>query len=97
MSTKYPLKVTKNSNQHLVDGSKFIIRRAWLIKNFLKLSCSIYKMKAHSLSFIVEQVVFQNNEKCSSYDVLNGHRYSKIMLFLGSHTSNDSETPLGHI
>ena len=34
-------------------------------------------MKAYSLSFTVVQFVFQNNEKCSSYDALNGHRYSK--------------------
>ena len=34
-------------------------------------------MKAYSSSFTVVQFVFQNNEKCQSYDALNGHRYSK--------------------
>ena len=34
-------------------------------------------MKAYSSSFKVVQFVFQNNEKCPSYDALNGHRYSK--------------------
>ena len=34
-------------------------------------------MKAYSLSFKVVQFVFQNNENCPSYHVLNGHWYSK--------------------
>ena len=34
-------------------------------------------MKAYSLSFKVVKSVLQNNEKCSSYDALNGHWYNK--------------------
>ena len=45
-------------------------------------------MKTYSLSFKVVKFVFQNSEKCPSYDVLNGHRYiknSKIVEYLMSH------------
>ena len=35
-------------------------------------------MKAYSLSFKVVQYIFQNNEKCPSYDALNGHKYKKV-------------------
>ena len=34
-------------------------------------------MKDYSSSFKVVQFIFQNNEKCPSYDILNGHRYNK--------------------
>ena len=34
-------------------------------------------MKAYSFSFKVMQFIVQNNDKFPSYDVLNGHRYSK--------------------
>ena len=51
--------------------------------NFIESRCSIYQMKAYSLSITVVQVIFQNNEKCSSYDVLNSHRYSKNNKKLG--------------
>ena len=34
-------------------------------------------MKAYSLGIKVVQFVFQNNEKCPSYDALNGERYRK--------------------
>ena len=34
-------------------------------------------MKVNSLIFIVVPFVFQNYEKCLSYDTFNGHRYSK--------------------
>ena len=34
-------------------------------------------MKAYSLYLTAVQLVFQNNEKCPSYDGLNCHRYSK--------------------
>ena len=34
-------------------------------------------MKPNSLRLNVVQFVFQNNEKCPSYDVLNGDWYSK--------------------
>ena len=62
-------------------------------------------MKPYFLSFTVVQFVFQNNEKRPSYDALNGHRYSKNNKksrmfnrpFLGSHTNNEGEIPLGHI
>ena len=33
-------------------------------------------MKAYSLRFKVVQTVSQNNEKCPSYDALNGNRYT---------------------
>ena len=45
-------------------------------------------MKAYSSTFTVVQFVFQNNEKFPSYDVLNGHRYSKNSIkvkYLMSH------------
>ena len=61
-------------------------------------------MKAYSLSCKVVQTVFQNNKKCSSYDALNGHTYSKKQKsrlfdrpFLGSHTSNGAEIPFGNM
>ena len=59
-------------------------------------------MKAYSSGFKVVQFIFQNNEKCPSYDVLNGHRYSKKSRifnepFMGSHTRNGGEIPLEHI
>ena len=63
-------------------------------------------MKAYSLSFKVVQIVYQKNENCPSYDALNDHRYSnnnrkvEYVLnesFVGSHTSNGGEIPLGHI
>ena len=34
-------------------------------------------MKAYSLRFKVVKSIFQNNEKRSSYDALNGQWYSK--------------------
>ena len=34
-------------------------------------------MKAYSSTFTVVQFIFQNNEKCQSYDTLNGHGCSK--------------------
>ena len=34
-------------------------------------------MKAYSMSFKVMKPIFQNNEKCSSYDALNGQWYNK--------------------
>ena len=39
--------------------------------NAFKLSFNVYQMKAYSFSFEVVQTIFQNNEKCSSYDALN--------------------------
>ena len=50
------------------------------------------------------KLVFQKNEKCSRYDALNDHRYSKNDKykifnnpFLGIHMSNLGENPLGYI
>ena len=61
-------------------------------------------MKAYLLSFKVVKLVFQKNEKCSRYDALNDHKYSKNDKykifnnpFLGSHMSNLGEIPLGYI
>ena len=61
-------------------------------------------MKAYSFSFEVVQTIFQYNEKCPSYDVLNKDMHSKRAkrkifnrVFLGSHTSNLGEIPLGYI
>ena len=45
--------------------------------NAIKLSFYIYQMKAYSFSFEVVQTIFQNNEKCSSYDALNQNMLSK--------------------
>ena len=39
--------------------------------NAIKLSFYVFQMKAYSFSFEVVQTIFQNNEKCPSYDALN--------------------------
>ena len=43
----------------------------------IKLSFYMYQMKAYSVSFEVVQTIFQNNEKCPSYDALNKDMHSK--------------------
>ena len=73
--------------------------------NIIKLSFYIYQMKAYSFNFKVVQTIFQNNEKCPSYDALNKNMHSKRTkkrkifnrVFLGSHTSKLNETLLGYI
>ena len=67
----------------------------------IKLSSYIYQMKSYSFSFKVVQIICQNNEKCPSYDALNKGKTTKRkifnMAFLGSHTINLGEIPLGYI
>jgi len=43
----------------------------------IKLSSYIYQMKAYSVSFEVVQTIFQNYEKCPSYNALNKDMHSK--------------------
>ena len=43
----------------------------------IKLGFYIYQMKAYSVSFEMVQTIFQNNEKCPSYDALNKDMHSK--------------------
>ena len=38
-------------------------------------------MKAYSLSFKVVKSMFRNNEKCASYDALNGQWYIKNKMW----------------
>ena len=45
--------------------------------NVIKLSSYVYQMKVYSFSFEVVQTIFQYNEECSSYDVLNKNIHSK--------------------
>ena len=45
--------------------------------NVVKLHFYIYQMKAYSFSFEVVQTIFQNNEKCPSYDALNKNMHRK--------------------
>ena len=40
-------------------------------------------MKAYSLSFKVVQFIFQNNEKCPSYDALNSKNNKKVESLIG--------------
>ena len=70
----------------------------------IKLSSYIYHMKAYSVCFEMVQAIFQNNEKCLSYDALNKDMHNKKTkkkifnrVFLGSHRTILGEIPLGYI